>query len=278
MELAFRDLGGNGRPILFLHGLFGSSQNWASMGRRLGSRGRCIALDLRNHGRSPHAPTHSLADCVEDLHGWIEGHLDAPPLLVGHSMGGLVAMGFAIAHPAMAAGLAVIDIAPRAYPLDHERELEALRTDISTCRTRGELEALLAPIVPDPFLRQFLLTNAVRVPGDTGAASEGFRWRLNVAALESSSISNDFSSVTGRFEGPALFVAGGRSDYLREADHEAVLRHFPRARIEVIPEADHWPHVSAARELQAVLDVFFAQPSIVALQAPGAATGSHAVQ
>jgi pimeloyl-ACP methyl ester carboxylesterase len=261
MDLAFRDLGGNGPPIVILHGLFGSSQNWASLGRRLAARGRCFALDLRNHGDSPHAPTHSLADCVEDLRIWIERRLDEPPRLVGHSMGGLAAMGFAIAHPRMTAGLAVIDIAPRAYPLDHERELQALRTDISACRTRGELDVLLAPILPDPLVRQFLLTNAVRTPGDTGSASEGFRWRLNTTALESSSISGDFSGVTGRFEGPALFVAGGSSDYLREADHAAVLRYFPRARIECIPGADHWPHVSAPRELEAILDAFLAAPS-----------------
>lgn len=260
MELASRDLGGNGRPIVILHGLFGSSQNWSSMGRRLAGRGRCVAIDLRNHGDSPHASTHSLDDCVEDLRDWIERNLDAPPRLVGHSMGGLVAMGFAIAHPSMTAGLAVIDIAPRAYPLDHERELQALRTDISGCRTRGELDVLLAPILPDPLVRQFLLTNAVRAHGHAGSGSAGFRWRLNVATLESSSISGDFSRVTGRFEGPALFVAGGKSDYLREGDHEQVLRHFPRARIECIPSADHWPHVSAPQELEALLVAFLASP------------------
>jgi esterase len=256
MDLAFRDLGGSGRPIVILHGLFGSSQNWASPGRRLAARGRCFALDLRNHGDSPHAPTHSLADCVEDLRIWIERRLDEPPRLVGHSMGGLAAMGFAIAHPRMTASLVIIDIAPRAYPLDHEQEFQALRTDISVCRSRQELDALLAPLLPEPLVRQFLLTNSVRQEGGAG-----FRWRLNVAALESSTISGDFSGVTGRFEGPALFVAGGSSDYLREADHAAVLRHFPRARIETIPGADHWPHVSEPRELVAILDAFLAAAS-----------------
>jgi len=262
MDLAFRDLGGNGPPIVILHGLFGSSQNWASLGRRLAARGRCFALDLRNHGDSPHAPTHSLADCVEDLRIWIERRLDEPPRLVGHSMGGLAAMGFAIAHPRMTTAAALIDIAPRAYPLDHEREFQALQTDISVCRSRTELDALLAPLLPDPLVRQFLLTNAVRQEGHEGGGGEGgFAWRLNVAALESSSISGDFSGMTGRFEGPALFVAGGSSNYLRDADHAAVLRHFPRARIETIPGADHWPHVSEPRALEAILDSFLAATS-----------------
>ncbi len=175
-------------------------------------------------------------------------------------MGGLAAMGFAIAHPSMTAGLAVIDITPRAYPLDHEREFQALRTDISACRTREELDVLLAPLLPDPLVRQFILTNAVHARSDTSGAGEGFRWRLNVAALGSSSISGDFAGVTGRFEGPTLFVAGGRSDYLRKLDHVGVLRHFPRARIVAIPGADHWPHVSAPRELEAILEEFLAEP------------------
>ena len=162
MQLASRDLGGDGPPILILHGLFGSSQNWASIGRRLGSLGRVTALDLRNHGRSPHAPSHSLEDCVGDLREWIGEHARGPVRLIGHSMGGLVAMGFAIAHPGLTEGLAVIDIAPRAYPLDHEREFAALGMDISRCESRARIDSLLAPLFAEQAMRQFMLTNAVR--------------------------------------------------------------------------------------------------------------------
>ena len=253
MDLAFRDFGGNGTPILILHGLFGSAQNWTSIGRSLAAHGRCIALDLRNHGQSPHAPTHSLADCVADLRDWAAKHTSGPVRLIGHSMGGLVAMGFAIANPDLTDTVAVIDIAPRPYPLDHEQEFAALRTDIGRCATRADLDALLAPVLPEQATRQFLLTNAVRTEG-----GKGFRWRLNVAALASSSLSQDFQNVRGSFDGPALFVAGGRSGYLRGEDRPLVLRHFPRASFEVIPEADHWPQVSAPRELQSILKVFLA--------------------
>lgn len=252
MELAFRDLGGSGAPIVFLHGLFGSAQNWASVGRRLSDLGRAFALDLRNHGSSPHAPTHTLADSVEDLREWVARHAGGSVLrLVGHSMGGLVAMAFAIGHPGSVGALAVIDIAPRAYPLDHEREFAALATDIGGAGSRADLDAMLAPVLPDPAARAFMLTNAVRrSPG------QGFRWRIYTPALLASTISRDFPAVTGAFEGPALFVAGGRSSYLTRNDHAEILRRFPRARIEVIPGADHLPHVSAPAELEAVLRCF----------------------
>jgi esterase len=252
MELAFRELGGAGQPILFLHGLFGSSQNWTSIGRRLSDLGRAVALDLRNHGSSPHAPSHTLADCVGDLGEWAERHARGRLRLVGHSMGGLVAMGFAIARAELVDALAVIDIAPRPYPLDHEREFAALLTRIHGCATRADLDALLAPVIPDPAGRRFLLTNAVRRAG-----GQGFEWRINTTALLASTVSRDFAGIAGSFSGPSLFVAGGRSAYLTEKDRPAVLRHFPRARIQVIPSADHMPHVSAPAELEAVLRDFF---------------------
>lgn len=267
LELAFRELGGSGPPILILHGLFGSAQNWVSAGRRLAGLGRVAALDLRNHGQSPHAPSHSLEDCVADLALWVGSHARGPVRLVGHSMGGLVAMGFAIAHPREAAAVAVVDIAPRPYPRGHEQEFAALRTDIGRCSTRGELDALLAPLLPDPAVRRFMLTNAVRA--DDGS---GFRWRLGVEALASSSISSDFSRVAGSWDGPALFIAGGRSAYLAEGDRPAVMRHFPRARIQTIPHADHWPHVSAPRELDSLLGSFLAR----FLAAAGGPTGGPA--
>lgn len=262
MELACRELGGIGPPVVFLHGLFGSSQNWASIGRRLSDLGRTAALDLRNHGGSPHAPTHALADCVEDLREWTGRHAGGEQLrLVGHSMGGLVGMAFAIAHPRSVEALVVVDIAPRAYPLDHEREFAALRTDIGGADSRADLDALLAPALPDPAARAFMLTNAVR-----RSSGHGFQWRINTAALLSSTLSRDFGSVVGTFAGPTLFVAGGRSAYLTGSDHPEILRRFPRAEIEVIPGADHLPHVSAPAELEAILRRFL-------LSLPPAAAG-----
>jgi pimeloyl-ACP methyl ester carboxylesterase len=249
MDLSFRDLGGKGGPIVILHGLFGSSQNWAGIGRRLSPLGRVFALDLRNHGDSPHSPSHSLADCVQDLLDWVRARSFEQVRLIGHSMGGLVVMGFAIEHPDLTAGVASIDIAPRPYPPEHGEELRALKTDITACRSRAELEQLLLPLVPDARTRQFLMTNAAR-------AGDGFRWKLNVGALERNTVAADWAAVTGRYEGDALLVAGGRSGYVRAEDHAVMRRYFPRARIETLPEADHWPHVSAPDALEASLRGF----------------------
>ena len=255
MDLNFRALGGEGSPIVFLHGLFGSSQNWVGMGRRLSDLGAVYALDLRNHGDSPHAPSHSLADCVQDLVDWAGFRGLGTLRLVGHSMGGLVAMAFAIAHPDLATGVASIDIAPRPYPPEHPSELAALKTDIRACRSRAEVDQLLQPILPDLPTRQFLLTNAVR-DGD------GFSWRLNVAALEKSTLASDWGRVTGTFEKEALLVAGGRSRYVRAEDHAVMRRFFPHAVIQTIPEADHWVHVSAPAPLEAALRAFLQRCAI----------------
>jgi pimeloyl-ACP methyl ester carboxylesterase len=252
MDLSYRTLGGKGAPIVILHGLFGSSQNWAGMGRKLVSQGTVYALDLRNHGDSPHAPTHSLADCVGDLQEWVTAHAQEPVRLIGHSMGGQVAMGFAAALPDLVSGIAVLDIAPRPYPPDHQKELRALRTDIRGCRTRAELDALLSPLLPDPGVRQFILTNAVR-------EGEGFRWRLNVEALAGSTVSSDFADFAGRYEGAALLVACGKSTYVEEEDRALMRRYFPAVRVSAIPEADHWPHISAPAALERVLLEFLAR-------------------
>jgi esterase len=249
MDLAFRELGGTGSPIVILHGLFGSSQNWAGMGRRLAARGAAYALDLRNHGDSPHSPTHGLSDCVGDLHDWARAHAAEPLRLIGHSMGGLVAMGFALAHPDLVAGVAAVDIAPRPYPRDHEQQFRALHADLGGCRSRADLDTLLSPLIPDLRERQFLLMNAVR-------DGTGFTWRCNVDALEKHTVAEDFARVSGRYDGAALLLACGRSPYVREEDAPVMRRFFPLARIASIPQADHWPHVTAPAETERILVEF----------------------
>jgi esterase len=249
VNLRFRDFGGSGPPIVMLHGLFGSSQNWAGVGRELARFGRSVALDLRNHGDSPHDPSHGLSDCVSDLETWCRRNAAEPITLIGHSMGGLAAMGFAIARPGLVMRLVVVDIAPRVYPVDHESEFAALQTDVSGCRTRTELDRLVGPILADDRLRAFILTNAVR-------DGSGFRWRLNVEALRGARIFSDFSSVIGRYEGDTLFIMGGKSNKIHQEDLPRITRLFPRSHVSVIPEADHWVHVSSRGSFMKILSDF----------------------
>ena len=164
-------------------------------------------------------------------------------------MGGLVAMGFAISHPDLTAGVVSLDIAPRAYPPQHEAEFSAFHSDISRCRSRTELDDLLKPTLSDVGVRQFILTNAVR-------EGRGYRWRVNVPALEASTVSSDFANATGTYKGPALLVAGGRSSYITRGDVSAMHRHFPSAAIETIPQADHWLQMSAPESLAEILRAF----------------------
>jgi pimeloyl-ACP methyl ester carboxylesterase len=249
VSLRFRDFGGQGRAIVFLHGLFGSSQNWSAVGQRLSTLGHACALDLRNHGDSPHTRSHTLAENVEDVLGWVRSHAAGPLALVGHSMGGIVAMGFAMEHPDMVERLVVVDMAPRVYPLNHEPEFTALGTDIAACRSRGEIDSLLQGLVPDTRVRSFLLTNAVRVDG-------GFRWRLNVEALRTSTLLGDFARVSGSCGRPSLFLLGGGSRSVREADRERIRAFFPRAEVQVVPGADHWVHASAPEAFLSAVENF----------------------
>ncbi len=259
MELFHRDLGGAGLPILILHGLFGSSRNWLTAGAALARFGRVRALDLRNHGGSPHAPTHSLDDLVDDLEEWIARHLGTGPagerpVLVGHSMGGLAVMGFALRRPGRVRALIVVDMAPRAYPFHFEAQLEALRLDLSRFTTRAQVEAAVAPLLPDPEVRRFLLMNAERSDG-------GFRWVLNREALAQASFLSDAARLGAPGEvypGPALFLAGGRSDHVQPEDVPLIRRLFPAARVETVPGADHWVQHSAPREFLRLTGGFLA--------------------
>ena len=259
MKLNHREFGGEGPPIVILHGLFASLKNWITVGKAASARGRSFALDLRNHGDSPHADSHTLEDLVADLHEWLGDHELERPVLVGHSMGGLAAMGYALRHREVPRGLVVVDIAPRSYRPDFTREFAALSTDISGMGSRGDIDEALKPLVPEDEVRQFLAMNAERADG-------GFRWKINVPALQASPFMNgpDF----GRFEDdlpgplaegsevPALLIAGGESDFVREADIPLFRRYFPNASVEVIPGCGHWVHYICSDSFLRLLDRF----------------------
>lgn len=230
---------GQGEPLIVLHGLLGSADNWHSVCKSLAPHFKVFALDQRNHGQSPHSSTMDYALMAEDVGHFIQSQNLAGAFVMGHSMGGKTAMTLALVQPAEVRKLVVVDMAPRSYPPRHRQILDAmLALDLAQFQSRREMEAALAPAIPELSNRQFLLKNATR--DLTGR----FHWRIGLREI-SQSYPRLAQAVTSDrpFEGPALFIRGERSDYLREDDFAAIQTLFPQARLQTIPGAGHLVHV-----------------------------------
>jgi esterase len=247
---------GRGEPLVVLHGLFGSLENWAGISRRLGEHFEVFALDLRNHGRSPHLPDMDYPSMAGDVLDWMGGRNLARVSLLGHSMGGKTAMQLALQHPEAVRKLVVVDIAPRAYAPRHREILDALLTlDVSAYQNRLQMEEALAPAIPDRATRQFLLKNV----GRDGHGA--FFWKMNLPAIARSYDQLNQGLMEDHiFDGPALFVLGGQSDYVQPEDKPRIQRLFPRATFRTLATAGHWVHSEAPHVfVEAVLE-FLASP------------------
>lgn len=241
MLLFHRDLGGAGNPpLVILHGMLGSSRNWQTTGRDLAAKYHVLAPDLRNHGGSPHAALMMYPAMAEDVIRWLDAQGLARVTLLGHSMGGKVAMLLACRQPERVAGLIVVDIAPKGYHWVARRdEFAAMNElDLASLPSRAAAEQLLAPRISDWGLRKFLTTSLER----TGHGP--WRWTFNLPVLSAAlpALETNPLGAADHFGGPALFITGGKSPYVGAGDHEAIRRHFPRARIETMPGAGHNPH------------------------------------
>ncbi|WP_114394133.1 alpha/beta fold hydrolase [Oleisolibacter albus] len=245
-----------GVPLLVLHGLFGSARNWNQLLKRFGARRPAMALDMRNHGESPWDSAMGYPDMAADLLRFMDDRGIARADVLGHSMGGKAAMTLALLHPDRVRRLVVADIAPVTYGHSHAPYVAAMRAArLDGITRRAEVEAQLADAVPSPSMRSFLAQNLTL---DHGA----FRWRLNLEAIDAAMDTLiGFPDLSGRsFAGSSLFVGGGRSDYLAPETVPAVRRYFPAARIEMIPDAEHWLHVEKPDAFMAVVDAFLDQP------------------
>lgn len=241
------DLGGAGQPpLLVLHGLLGSSRNWQTTGRDLARHFHVYALDARNHGRSPHAPEMDYPVMLADLIDWMDAQGMARAVLVGHSMGGKTAMLLAGRQPERVERLVVVDIAPKDYSwVAHQGEFAAMNElDLASLQTRQEAELRFEARVPSLGPRKFLTTNLER------HANGGWRWAVNLPVLTAALpvLEKNSLPVGDRYGGPVLFITGGQSPYVQAGDHEAIRRHFPAARIEVIAGAGHNPHMDRREE------------------------------
>jgi pimeloyl-ACP methyl ester carboxylesterase len=240
MELNYQKYG-EGFPLIILHGLFGSLDNWQTVSRRLGEIAQVFALDLRNHGRSPHSDSFNYDVLVDDVREFMDARELKRANLLGHSMGGKTAMHFALRHPDRVEKLVVADIAPKAYPPWHEPIFKAmLSLDLGKYHHRQELDMALAASVNSAPVRQFLLKNVAR--DESGA----FMWKINLLALlQNYPGLNDAIEGDRTFMGSTLFIRGEHSEYITDSDTNGIRRLFPKAELVTIEGAGHWVQADA---------------------------------
>ena len=227
--------------LLIVHGLFGSGRNWGAIAKRLGQTRAVHAVDMRNHAGSPWADSHGYDDLAADLAAVID-RIGGPVDVLGHSMGGKAAMVLALTRPALVNRLLVADIAPVAYAHSQNHLIAAMRAlDLANVTTRGDADAALRAAVPDDPTRAFLLQSLELRDGPV-------RWLLNLDVLEREmGRITGWPDVTGQYDGPALFLSGGRSDYVQPQHRAPIKALFPNARFAKLPDAGHWLHAESPR-------------------------------
>lgn len=242
---------GQGKPLLLLHGLFGSLENLGGVSHRLQDEWQVHGLDQRNHGKSPHTNAMDYPSMAEDVVAYLdEQGLDRVSLL-GHSMGGKVAMQVALSYPERVEKVIVADIAPVSYKPRHDSILEGMKgLDLTGVRSRKEADDALQAHVEIPEVRQFLLKNLERIPDDEKAAANSvFRWRLNLPVIEACYSHLAAAPVfSAPFKGPVLFVKGADSAYIQAKHQGEIDTLFPNARLEIIEGTGHWLHAEKAVE------------------------------
>lgn len=244
VELFHRDLGGSGKPpLVLLHGMLGSSRNWQTAGRDLAERFHVLAVDLRNHGSSPHAESMTYEEMMADVVAWLGARGLERATIMGHSMGGKVAMLLACRRPELVERLLVVDIAPKTYFWTGHRQSFAAMNELNLAdlKSRAEAEMRFEARVPSWAMRKFLTTNLER------EADGKWRWQVNLPVLTRSLTELERNPLREeeRFEGAARFILGETSNYVEAADQAAVKKHFPHAEIRVVNGAGHNPHMEA---------------------------------
>lgn len=242
---------GEGAPALAMtHGLFGRATNLATVQKHLAERRRVLTLDLRNHGSSPHAAGMTYPEMAADVVETLAAENAAPCDLLGHSMGGKVVMMVALRRPASVRRLIVADIAPVAYRSEFNAYLAAMRgMRLFPGMTRADADAALASAAPEPAVRAFLAQNLI-----TGREP---RWTVGLEEIAAGLYDIlDWPETDARFEGPTMFLTGGRSPYVRPKHHARIRALFPAAQFVVLPNAGHWLHAEDPAGFVAAVDAF----------------------
>lgn len=265
MSLFYREIG-TGLPFVILHGLYGSSDNWQPIAKLLSNQYRIITVDLRNHGASPHSNSNRYSDMVSDL-AWLFHELKIEKAqLLGHSMGGKVAIAFAADYPEMISSLMVADIAPKNYlktPASaiqydfHKRILETLsQLELKKYESRKEIEQALEPSIPEMMVRRFILKNLHRVQNN-------FEWKINVPVLKkeldhilSGVDVEDYSDRIPIIQYPVLFIKGELSGYIQPDDVPNIKRMYPEVKIEILKNTTHLLHAERPKEFTEIVKHF----------------------
>jgi pimeloyl-ACP methyl ester carboxylesterase len=260
MQLHYQILGdktlAQTQPLILLHGLFGSGDNWGTVAKHFSQHYQVISVDLRNHGRSPHSDSQTYTEMADDLLELCDALGLDRIHLVGHSLGGKVAMQFATQYPDKLEKLIVVDMAIRTYPDAYTHMIDAMMAvDLSTMQSRGDVDKALISEIPHAMVRQFLLMNLIKSDvnhTESDLNKSGLTWRINLAALRAN-YPHLIQAVCEhtRYEKPSLFIRGERSDYVRDADIEHIKTHFTNAQFATLA-TNHWVH---AEQPQAFIEV-----------------------
>ena len=229
---------GEGKPLIILHGLFGMLDNWQALAKEFACFFETHIIDLRNHGRSFHANQHNYELMSEDLLSYLNAYNLDEVNLIGHSMGGKVAMTFACMYPESVEKLVVVDIAPKYYPPHHQEILSALNAvEQAKIKSRKDADQILSQYFSESTMRQFLLKNLYW----KSSTELTFKFNLKVLSDQIENVGQALH-INALFENPTLFIVGQVSNYIKETDIELIESHFPDFEIVEIPNSGHWVH------------------------------------
>jgi esterase len=243
---------GTGYPLIILHGLFGSLDNWHTLSKNFSEHYQVFSLDQRNHGRSPHSDEFNYSVMAQDLADFLEQQNLSEVYLLGHSMGGKVAMEFAFNSPAKVSKLIVADIAPKDYPPSHKTLLETLLSiDLTQFTNRKDIDKNLTSKIPDFGVRQFILKNIYL--NDDGI----FTWKMNLSGIyKNYAVLSQNITREKTCSRPTLFIRGEKSPYIQESDYPLINSLFTQAKIVTMPNVGHWVHAEAPKEFYKIVMEF----------------------
>lgn len=251
MKLNYKQFG-QGEPIIILHGLFGTLDNWQTIAKKLAENYMVFIIDQRNHGKSPHSDAFSYKILAEDLKAFmLEQHM-YEATIIGHSMGGKVAMRFALDYPDMVTKLVVVDIAPKQYSGGHQVIFDAMfDLDLEKLTDRQSIDEALKASIPEDSIRLFLMKNLAR------QKDGGYRWKMNLPVLykEYQEILSAIEAEDA-YDDEVLFIRGGRSRYIKDEDVLEIQEIFPLMRLETISNAGHWLHAEAPKMFIKIVNDF----------------------